>query len=366
MDQESTLARKVYFELTNACNFRCDFCPIQVSTRKPKLMDYGLFCSGVDQIAGDRIADTVGFHVLGEPLLHPRAVDAVRYAHGRGLQTVLTTNGSLLTRETVSDLAGAGLGTLMISLQMLDSEAHECRQAKLSFEEYYARVIAVTGQVVRAAGTTEVQIVIMSTWSRRFFDIDRTMRLGSNGRGLPERLVPLFHDLTLAVGRPVVRADLKLALGRLNRFKPHYLRLSERASVSILPFMDWGNAFTARRVYPARLGYCGYAMKNIGVLSSGEVTICCGDYDGRTSLGNLHDRSLASMLKSAPAEEVREGMERMRLVHPHCQRCFGSTQPLKAAVKGLVSIGLFKLAGFRPGGEQNVQPYLEPAILAAS
>jgi MoaA/NifB/PqqE/SkfB family radical SAM enzyme len=322
-------------------------------------MDYGLFRSAVDQIAGDRIAGTVGFHVLGEPLLYPRIAEAVEYARGRGLDTVLTTNGSLLTPETVRNLMGAGLGTLMISLQMLDAEAHRCRESRLSFEEYYARIVAAIGQVRRESRQTEVQVVTMNTWTRRFFDVDRPMRIAGSGRDLPARLVGVFHDVYRAVGREAPRAEIERAVRRLNPLKPSYLRVDERVLLSILPFMDWGNAFTTRRVYPAHVGYCSYLLDNIGVLSNGEVTICCGDYDGVTSLGNLREHSLASLLNSEPAQALREGLERMRLVHPHCRRCFGSTNPARAVVKGLVSVGVFKLAGFRAGevqGERRLLP----------
>jgi MoaA/NifB/PqqE/SkfB family radical SAM enzyme len=75
---------KVYFEVTNSCNFRCDFCPSYLSERKRQHMDFALFEKGIDDIIRDGITDTVGFHILGEPLLYPRLEDAVRYAKRRG------------------------------------------------------------------------------------------------------------------------------------------------------------------------------------------------------------------------------------------------------------------------------------------
>lgn len=360
MNSRTPLARKVYFEVTNTCNFRCDFCPIHVSARKPQFMDYEILGSGVDQVAEDRIADTVGFHVLGEPLLYPRILDAVSHAHGRGLNTVLTTNGALLTPEMVRSLCRAGLGEMMISLQMLGPEAHQGRGTALPFEEYYSRVVEAVAQMGRKGERTRVQIVTMSTWSRRFFDVDRPMHIGANAHGFADRLTDLFQDIYQAVGRPVPRTEIQRAVRRLNPLRPWYLRVDERISVSILPFVDWGNAFTARKVFPARFGYCSYLLSNIGVLSNGEVTICCGDYDGKASLGNLGDSSLASLLRSEPARTLARGQERMRLVHPHCQRCFGSTHPAKAAFKGLASVCLFKLAGFRPGAKQKERRLLRP------
>jgi MoaA/NifB/PqqE/SkfB family radical SAM enzyme len=114
-------------------------------------MDHELFRAGVDQTVVGGIADTIGFHVLGEPLLYPNILDAVGYAHHRGLHTVLTTNGSLLTPEMVQGLARAKLGVLIISLQMLGAEAHQCREARLSYEDYYGRVLDAVGQICQSA-----------------------------------------------------------------------------------------------------------------------------------------------------------------------------------------------------------------------
>jgi hypothetical protein len=98
----------------------------------------------------------------------------------------------------------------------------------------------------------------------------------------------------------------------------------------------------------------------VGVLSNGEVTICCADFDGKTSLGNLGTESLASMLSSPSARAIREGFEDLKVVHPYCQRCIGSTNRVKAAIKGLVSIYLFKLLNFQPAEVQET-PLLQAA-----
>ena len=314
-------------------------------------MDFALFQEGVDQIVQGGIADTVGFHLLGEPLLYPRIFEAIGYAHRRGLRTELNTNGALLTEEWVRSLAEAGLNLLAISLQMLDEQAHECRESRLPFRAYYAGVLQAVRQMKALGGRTEVTLVVMNTATKRFFDVDQTMRIDGDGHSFKEKLVPLLVDTCTAVGRNIRPEEAQATLKRLNLLKPRVIRLDAQVTVSILPFADWGNAFTSRKVYPARIGYCDYALTNVGVLSNGEVTICCADYDGRTSLGNLYHEPLATMLASEQARAIRQGFDRMRVAHPYCQRCIGGTSRMKAAFKGLASIGFFKLIGFRPAGK---------------
>jgi hypothetical protein len=347
MRENSAMVQRVYFEVTNACNFRCDFCPICVSTRRPRCMDLSLFQAGVDQIAERRIADSVGFHVLGEPLLYPHILDAVGYARAQGLRTGLTTNGSMLTADRVQGLLDAGLHALNISLQMIGPEAHECRESGLSYEEYLQRVMGALSQMRRANHRPEVEIMTMGTWSRPFFDVDRPMRLSGGGQGTADRLACLFHEVHLALGMRVSRDDVRRSVRRLSPLMPWRVRVDESVSVSMLPFMDWGNAFTTRKVHPAPFGYCNYLMNNIGVLSNGEVTVCCGDYDGKTSLGNLADSPLSMLLESEPAQAMKRGLQHLRLVHPHCGRCLGSTNPIRAAFKGLASACVFKRAQSR-------------------
>jgi radical SAM protein with 4Fe4S-binding SPASM domain len=147
--------------------------------------------------------------------------------------------------------------------------------------------------------------------------------------------------------------EVKNALRRLSLLKPRLIRIDDHFAVSVLPFWDWGNAFTSRKVYPAKIGFCGYALNNVGVLSNGEVTICCSDYDGKTSLGNLRAESLTSILSSEQARAIREGFQKMKIVHPYCQRCIGSTNRIKTVFKGLVSICLFQVLKLQPAGKMG-------------
>jgi hypothetical protein len=86
----------------------------------------------------------------------------------------------------------------------------------------------------------------------------------------------------------------------------------------------------------------------MGVLYDGSVVICCGDYDGNISLGNVTTHSLISILNSPKAKLIEESFERYRVYHPYCQRCMGSTSRIKTLVKGLATIFLFKSKKFNP------------------
>lgn len=345
-DQPSTV--KVYFEVTNFCNFRCEFCPMAESTRRPQHMDWRLFKEGIDGIVRDGVATTVGFHVLGEPMLYPHIYDALSYAKERALRTEMHTNGSLLTEERVTRLMRTGLDSLSVSVQMLDTGGHRCRGTAISFAQYYSRVMQTVRLVRDSLHETEVVLCVMDTSTIKLFDVDKMIRTDGTGKPFRDKLVAFLLDLHTQLDRPADPQTIQTVVRRWVLPRPRLLRIDYHVQVYIHPFWDWGNAFTKRRIRPARFGICGYALSNVGILSDGTVTICCGDYDGRASLGNLRTESLASLLLSEPAQAIREGFRRGLVVHPHCQRCLGSANRAKVVLKGGLSLFLFELLRFRP------------------
>ena len=87
--------KKVYLEITNVCNLRCDFCP---GTCRPQGFlspeDFAL-------LAGKLRPHTeyLYLHLMGEPLLHPQLPRLLDIAAELGFQVNLTTNGTLLPQR---------------------------------------------------------------------------------------------------------------------------------------------------------------------------------------------------------------------------------------------------------------------------
>jgi len=259
-------------------------------------------------------------------------------------------------------LIDAGLDDLAISVQVLGEREHSCRGTAMPFQQYYQRVMDAVRLIRQCHSPMNVTLCFMNTSTIKYFDIDRFMRLNGNRRAIESKLAPFLVDVYAAIGKPAPLQSVQAEVRKLNLLHPQMLRLDRHTTVYAQPFADWGNAFTSRRVHGTRFGYCGYGMKNIGVLNSGEVTICCADYDGRTALGNLHSDSLAAILSSERAGEICEGFRTMRLVHPHCRHCVGSPSRAKALLKGLGSIYLFRLLKFQPAQARDVLLSPQPAL----
>jgi len=90
-------------------------------------IDNSVFAKTVDALDG------LGFYNLsltgGEPLLHPKYFDFVKFSKYRGLYVNSPTNGTLLTERNVKRLKESGIDSVSVSIDSLDPEvADKVRQ----------------------------------------------------------------------------------------------------------------------------------------------------------------------------------------------------------------------------------------------
>src|SRR5438045_1843936 len=125
--QKMDLPTYVQIEPVGQCNLRCQMCAIQFRQDGPPFgplafMDYDLYTSLLDQFAD---LEELQLQGLGEPMMHPRFFDMVRYAVGRGIQVSTNTNGTLLNARRAEQCVTSGLGELHISLDGATAETYE-------------------------------------------------------------------------------------------------------------------------------------------------------------------------------------------------------------------------------------------------
>lgn len=331
------------------CNFNCDFCPINQSKREKNFMEFSLFKKGIDEIAKENITDTVGFHILGEPFIYPQIIDALCYAKEKGLKLDLTTNGSLLNHEVVKKLINMPVDKLCISIETTDAKEHEYRGSSISFDKYYKTILETIRMIYKSNASIDLELPLMNTFSKKYFEFDKTIRMDYDKKDYDEKIAYFIFDIYSAIDMTVDEDKIRSQLKVINKNKPITLRIAKNIKIFVQPLADWGNAFTSKKIYPLKYGMCGYGLKNIGILNNGEVTICCVDYDGKTSIGNLYNESLSDVLSSQRALDIQAGFDKLKIVDPYCQYCLGSTSRFKTCFKGILSIYIFKILQFLPG-----------------
>jgi len=129
-------------EVTSACNLKCPFC---ATTFRRKLIDKGFISLEVVKKIIDEGTDNnlygIKFNIRGEPLLHPRIADFVKYAKDKGLVDVyFNTNAVLLTEDVSKKLIDAGLDRLSISFEGYTQEVYEKYRIGAKFDKVIANI----------------------------------------------------------------------------------------------------------------------------------------------------------------------------------------------------------------------------------
>ncbi len=154
----------VDLELASVCNLRCPMCPTITDEFKKHvnttLMDFELFKRLVDECAAGGVY-SIRLSYRGESFLHPRMLDACRYAKEKGIKEVNTlTNGDLLDQEMFTAKMEAGLDLLTISFDGL-GEVYESIRKPAKYKRAVEK-IANYARIKREAGRVKPVIKIQS------------------------------------------------------------------------------------------------------------------------------------------------------------------------------------------------------------
>ena len=124
----------IVWNMTKTCNLNCIHCYSQsknlqynneltLEEGKAFIDDVSSFGSPVMLFSG------------GEPLMHPHFLDLAFYAKSKGMRAVISTNGTLITRELAQELKQVGLSYVGISLDGLSEVHDKFRGKKGAFTE---------------------------------------------------------------------------------------------------------------------------------------------------------------------------------------------------------------------------------------
>lgn len=304
-------------------------------------MEVDLAFSALDQIADLDIAEKVTFHVMGEPLLHPDFFAILDHAHQRGLSVGLTTNGALLRPDTIRKLAERDLFQIDISLQTPDAESFQAtRGSRVDFNTYREGLLDL---LAACSARPEPPIFKIRMMTTRFAGKMKD-KLGipdfMSSSALLRQTVLEWTDLVYErLGlEPIPRQTLIKRVGKISIHGWNVIEISPKIFIETYILTDWGNAFADNGVVDAHRGYCFGMRDHFAVLYTGDVVLCCIDFDGRTSLGNLKETSLLDILRSERLGDIVKAFHKGELLEPYCRRCLGSNSKLGAWIKPMMSV----------------------------
>ncbi len=124
----------VVWNMTRRCNLKCVHCYARSEDR-----DYDNELTHEQSLA--MINDLAGFGVPvllfsgGEPLIHPRLVEYAEYAVKKGMRAVISTNGTLITKEKAAILKKIGLSYVGISIDGLEDTHNKFRGVNNAYKK---------------------------------------------------------------------------------------------------------------------------------------------------------------------------------------------------------------------------------------
>jgi radical SAM protein with 4Fe4S-binding SPASM domain len=144
---ETNYPLQIEFELSNACNYRCTFCPFSFKKedmpvnfdlpKKDKILDFELYKKIIDEGSENGLkAIELGFNT--EPLIYKKIIPVIQYARDKNIIDIrITSNGSKLTPETSRELIDAGLTHLSVSIDAFSKETY----LKVRSSRFYEKVV---------------------------------------------------------------------------------------------------------------------------------------------------------------------------------------------------------------------------------
>ncbi len=118
-------ARKLYLEVTSACNFSCITCIRHSWREKDEYMAFVLFEKLLADAQEFPDIKTIHFGGFGESLLHPDILAMLALCKKNGYKTEMITNGSLLTSSMLERLIDLELEWLFVSLDGPDEKSFQ-------------------------------------------------------------------------------------------------------------------------------------------------------------------------------------------------------------------------------------------------
>lgn len=115
---------EVMIELTTKCNYDCIYCfRRNLINEEDGLIDTGLALKIIDEAAITGVKK-ISFSGWGEPLLHPDALDILRYAKKKGLEVLLNTNGYFL-KESIEEIFNIRVDYIIVSIDSPDDDVYK-------------------------------------------------------------------------------------------------------------------------------------------------------------------------------------------------------------------------------------------------
>ncbi len=308
------LPEYVQIEPVGQCNLSCKMCPVVYREEKPPaFMSYDVFCRLLEQFPGVKELHLQG---LGEPLLHPRFFDMVRYATARGIAVSTNTNLTALSERRAEECVRSGLRRIHVSLDAAEASAYEYIRVGARFSKVLCNLRRLTeAKASLECDSPEMRIVavVMRRNLEQLPDLVRLAKAFGVEHVSVQHLAHDFSESSLPVKYQPMRefVDHETLLNddpaRVRRWFDAARTVADELRVRLrLPNVNP----QPRPASPKGRGRCDWPWRGAYIAYSGEAMPCCMvATPDRINFGSMAKDGVVRIWDSAAYHQFRARLE---------------------------------------------------------
>ena len=258
--------KKVYIEITNTCNLSCDFCI--KNKRNNKFMSINEFEIILKKLKG--LTNYLYFHILGEPLLHPKINELIDLATNYGYKINITTNGYLIDKI----IDNKNINMINISLHSYNEKYN------IPLDIYLSNIFKVVDNLIN-----NNTLVNLRLWVNNKYNNDIIKQINE------------YYHTNIKLEKCTIKKNLYLD------FNKNFI------------WPDLNNN------YYNELGKCYGLITHFGILVDGTIIPCCLDSEGIINLGNIFNDNINEVLNSNRCINMINNFKNNNKVEELCKHC---------------------------------------------
>lgn len=282
--------QRVNIELTSRCNYACAGCPTHDLLRGKESMDVELYKSIFDEVGNE--LERVFLWGYGEPLLHPKIAELLRYADNFSTKKIMSTTGWKL--EDLQDIkALTTLDELIISINGISQKVYAQHQVYGDLEKVIRGLVRVSPILT----DSKTRFIMQMVAHKGNLDEISGAEVFARKYGFDMLVIKSFN----VMDRKKETFDKFVPLGTpFSRYQNGLNDFPKKPQDGIYPCEEW-----------------------IVINWDGSVNPCCWDYKGEYHFGNVREAGVYGVWNNFVASRHRSQI-RQREFLDICVDCANS------------------------------------------
>lgn len=286
----------MFIDPCGVCNFRCKFCPCNMSSFKAndrhQKMSFSLFKKIVNDMQKFKHrVRVVNLYAFGEPLLNEQLPEMISYLKTKNVcnEIRISTNGYCLSPELNQKLVDSGLDLLRISIEaMNESDYEKICGVKIDLNRYIENIKDL---YQKSRGKMEVAVKVVNSMIQN--SDDEKLFFDTYGK---------YADYAFRENIDNIWSEFDIGEDVKNK-KTH-----------------WKTDTAVKSVIHGEK--CAYPLMSMVIHSNGLVSACCTDWKFATVYGDVKKTSVYDIWHSEKLRQFQIGhMEIGRKVNNFCSTC---------------------------------------------